>query len=290
MDAPGTPAPPAHVNKVKLPKLTLSHFNGNLVKWTASWDLYESAIHSNNELSEVDKFNYLRSLLEGSAFEAIRGLTLSAANYQDAVSLLKKRFGNRQSIVSKHMETLLNLDPVMSDQNLRGLRKLYNDVEANTRSLKALGVEPETYGAMLASVLLGKLPPDLRLIIGRKTAESELMLQALQGVLEEELTARERTVTPQPQPRNERPPRSTTTTLLSGAQAGPTCSYCQQSHASTECTTITDVKARRDILKSSGRCFNCLRRGHVAGKCRSQNHCQICKRKHHTSICERSGT
>ena len=130
----------------------------------------------------MDKFNYLRSLLEGSAFEAIRGLTLSAANYmyQDAISLLKKRFSNRQSIVSKHMEILLNLDPVMYDQNLRGLRKLYNDVEANTRSLKALGVEPETYGAMLASVLLGKLPPNLRLIIGHKTAEAELTLQALQ--------------------------------------------------------------------------------------------------------------
>ena len=50
------------------------------------------------------------------------------------------------------METLLNIDPVTSDQNLKGLRKLYTDVEANTRSLKALGVEPETYGAMLASV------------------------------------------------------------------------------------------------------------------------------------------
>ena len=66
-----------HGNKVRLPKLTLPHFNGNPVKWTGFWDSYDSAIHSNDELSEVDKFNYLRSLLEGSAFEAVRGLTLS---------------------------------------------------------------------------------------------------------------------------------------------------------------------------------------------------------------------
>ena len=57
--------------KVKLPKLTLPHFNGNLTRWTAFWDSYESAIHGNDALSEVDKFNYLRSLLEGPAFEAI---------------------------------------------------------------------------------------------------------------------------------------------------------------------------------------------------------------------------
>jgi len=122
------------------------------------------------------------------------------------------------------METLLNIDPLMSDQNLKGLRKLYTDVEANTRSLKALGVEPETYGAMLASVLLGKLPPDLRLIVGHKTADAELTLTSLQEVVEEELTARERTINPnqsQPRPRNEKPPRSTTTTLLSSTQSEP---------------------------------------------------------------------
>jgi hypothetical protein len=89
---PRTVTPPVHGTKVKLPKLTLPHFNGNLTKWTAFRGSYESA---NDALSEVDKFNYLRSLLEGPAFEAIRGLTLSSANYQDAISLLKKRFGNR---------------------------------------------------------------------------------------------------------------------------------------------------------------------------------------------------
>lgn len=145
------------------------------------------------------------------------------------------------------METRLNIDPLTSDQNLKGLRKLYTDVEANTRSLKALGVEPETYGAMLASVLLGKLPPDLRLIVGRKTADAEMTLRSLQEVVEEELTARQRTINPnqsQPPPRNEKPPRSTTT-LLSGTQSEPVCCYCQQLHASTECTTVTDVKTRR---------------------------------------------
>lgn len=103
---------------MKLPKLTLPHFNSNLTKWTAFWDSYKSAIHSNDELSRVDKFNYLRSLLEGPAFEAIQGSMLSSANYQDAISILKKRFGYWQLIVSKHTESLLNIDSVASDQNI----------------------------------------------------------------------------------------------------------------------------------------------------------------------------
>ena len=62
--------------KVKLPKITLPHFKGNPIYWTAFWDSYESAVHLNDALSDVDKFKYLGSLLEKSAYEAIAGLTL----------------------------------------------------------------------------------------------------------------------------------------------------------------------------------------------------------------------
>ena len=35
----------------------------------------------------MDKFNYLRSLLKKTAYEAISGLTLASANYQDAIEI-----------------------------------------------------------------------------------------------------------------------------------------------------------------------------------------------------------
>ena len=123
-------------SKVKLPKISLPHFKGNPLYWTAFWDSYESAVHRNSALSEVDKFNYLRSLLEKSAYEAIAGLTLSSANYGEAIEILKKRFGNRQMIISRHMDVLLNLSVVSGEHDLKGLRWLYNEVEANVRSLK----------------------------------------------------------------------------------------------------------------------------------------------------------
>ncbi len=50
--------------RVKLPKLTLCAFSGDVTMWTAFWDSHESVIHKNEELSDMDKFNYLRSLLE----------------------------------------------------------------------------------------------------------------------------------------------------------------------------------------------------------------------------------
>lgn len=90
------------------------------------------------DLNDVDKFNYLRSLLECSAYDAIAGLTLSASNYREAVETLQKRFRNKQMIISKHMETLLNAEAVSSDNHLRDLCHLYDTTESHIQSLKSL--------------------------------------------------------------------------------------------------------------------------------------------------------
>ena len=282
---------PTHTERAtcRLPKLTLPRFNGDVMKWTTFWDSYSSAVHNNDQLSDVDKFNYLRSLLERTAYEAIAGLTLSAANYAEAVDVLKKRFGDQQLIISRHMETLLNTDVVTSDHNVRGLRRLYDNVESHMRCLKALGVNPDAYGTMLSSVLLNKLPPELRLIISRQASGPSLSIDTLMKTVHEELTARERTTiaTPLSDPRRGQDrSRSTATTLLTGTHSSICCCYCQGTHPSVDCPKVTEASSRRQILRSSGRCFNCVRRGHLARECKSPNRCRKCKKKHHSSVCE----
>ena len=69
--------------KVKLPELALKRFNGDLTKWATFWDSFESSIHNHPGLSDIDKFN-LNTLLEGPASEAISGLKLITANYNEA--------------------------------------------------------------------------------------------------------------------------------------------------------------------------------------------------------------
>jgi len=70
-----------HVSKVKLPKLTPRKFNGELTRWLTFWDSFKSLIHNNRELSDIDRFNYLHSLFEGPALEAISGLRLLFCNH-----------------------------------------------------------------------------------------------------------------------------------------------------------------------------------------------------------------
>ena len=84
--------------KVKLPKLEVRKFSGKLEEWQEFWDSFESAIHSNDSLSNVDKFFYLKGLLLEPVRSAIAGFALTSANYEAAVELLKKRFGKKTAI------------------------------------------------------------------------------------------------------------------------------------------------------------------------------------------------
>ena len=181
--APYSPSTHTIVPQVKLPKLSIRKFNGALTKWVTFWDSFNSSIHANPTLSSIDKINYLISLLESSAAEAIAGLSLTAANYDEAVATLKG-FGNPQLIVNRHMEALLSVTAISSQNDFQGLRKLHNSVEAHIRGLRALGVPTETYGGLLTLVLVNKLPPEVKLIVSRELTGENWDLDRVMKILE----------------------------------------------------------------------------------------------------------
>ena len=283
---------PTH-SKARLPKLTIHSFDGTLTDWIPFWDSYKAAIHTNPDLSNVDKFTYLQSLVERSAKDAISGLSLTEANYDEAIAILERRFGNKQQIIGKHMEILLNAESVSSANQVAALRKLYDKIESNVRGLASLGVTLDSYVSLLSSVLIQKLPSELRLIIGRRVTD-EWTLPSIMEVLGEELEARERTATP----RNDRvslapvkgASKPTTAALLSSNRADTrvTCCYCQGEHTADSCQRVGSAKERKQLLRNSGRCFVCLRRGHVGRNCRSRVRCHSCGGKHHTTICDQA--
>ena len=49
----GPPDPPRPENKVKLPKLTIQPFKGELTSWISFWDSYQAAIDGNTSLTNL---------------------------------------------------------------------------------------------------------------------------------------------------------------------------------------------------------------------------------------------
>ena len=50
--------------------------------------------------------------------------------------------------------------------------------------------------------------------------------------------------------------------------------------------TLTKIDSRKLILRKSGRCFLCLRQGHLVRDCPAKMKCFKCEKKHHVSICD----
>jgi len=111
-------SPPPNLNHLihySLPKVEVWKFNGKLGEWQEFWDSFESSIHLNDGLSNVDKFSYLRNLLLEPARSAIGGFALTSANYQAAVELLKKRYGKKIVVQRALVNELLNARPVFNE-------------------------------------------------------------------------------------------------------------------------------------------------------------------------------
>ena len=60
------------------------------------------------------------------AWSTIAGFVLTVVNYEAAVQALKKRYGKDIAIQRAHVNNLLNMLPVYSDQDIPRLRKLYS--------------------------------------------------------------------------------------------------------------------------------------------------------------------
>ena len=67
-------------SNLKLHRIELSKFNGDVLKFQHFWDQSEAAVRNNDDLPEVLKFTYLRSVLTGSALQTIEGFAVTGAN------------------------------------------------------------------------------------------------------------------------------------------------------------------------------------------------------------------
>ena len=125
------------VNSIRLPRLELKKFDGNILMWQEFSDTFESTIYKNNDLQNVDKFNYLRSQLRGQVSEMLMGRELTNDNYNTAVALLKERYEKKQVIIDSYYAQINNI--ATSSYKTASLREFYDCTEKYLRALQSLG-------------------------------------------------------------------------------------------------------------------------------------------------------
>ena len=288
------------VASVKLPYLNIPVFDGSEpALFTFFWDSFDALIHSNDNLAPVTKFNYLMERLRGEALFKLRGFKPNNDDYLEAVRILKRDYGNKESIVENLMNKLSNLSLVKHDRS--NLRRFYDDLECTVRSLKSYNINYENYQAMLIPQLRKKLPYSLMLSLEERRPDAGWDLDSLLKGLRSLIEARERCGVPKgetsfnpndfnkPQTRSN-PPKFGTLSNVSNSSGGTVphfsqCTFCEQSHKSVNCHLSYADKIQ--VLRTQRRCFVCLGRKHFSKQCMRNFTCIYCKSKNHNSaICK----
>ena len=267
---PTHPQPPSqsHSVRVKLPKLKVNKFNGKIEEWQEFWDGFESAIHQNECLSKVDKFNYLRTLLTGQAKSAIAGFSLTTANYDSADQLLKKSCGKDMLIKRTHVQEMLNVQPLYSARDCGRLRAMYDKIETHYHGLEALGIDKATYSDIVVPAILEKIPEIVRLTITHYHSHSEWSMNNVLTAIEKEIELRELYQTNhQHEDKGRRNNGQSTGNTLNAIKQDESCAFCQGKHQHEDCKKVTDIKEHKQILLKYSGSFNCMKTGHRARDC-----------------------
>ena len=283
-------------NRVRLPKLEMKKFGGDPVVWPEFYETFKVSVHENGDLSDVERFSYLKHYVFGEAASCIQGLPLSSDNYSEALKLLEDRFGNRQLIVAKHMNALLDLARVHSSTSVKELRSLFDKITVNIRALRALGISSEQFGPMLSPVIMKTLPEDMKLEISRRLG-GRWKIDEILSVLGVEIKTREAFAGP-PREENRRrerkdrdhrePPPRTTESLAVNSRDVRNCVFCDAVHPLEKCPL--SVSERYEAAKKGRLCFRCLGSRHSAKACKSKSKCSSCNgNRHHSALCNSTG-
>ncbi|KAF2889452.1 hypothetical protein ILUMI_16721 [Ignelater luminosus] len=161
------------LSNIKLQRQELIKLDGSLKSWIAFWEQFKNAVHENAQLTDGDKFNYLKMSVTGKAAEAIGGFPPSGDFYREAITTLKEQFRNSEELIAQYFETIMNLKPVRSKQDIKGLRRIYNVVTSSVRALEVLKGPLSQYNIMFKSSLLKALPTELKLSYFRQEEHKE---------------------------------------------------------------------------------------------------------------------
>ena len=155
---------------VRLPKLEVPTFDGNILNWRCFWEQFRVSVHDRSSLSDSEKLVYLQhSLKDGSAKNVIEGLSRSGDNYSEAVDCLQAHFDRPRLIHQTHVRMIAEA-LALKDGTGKELRCLHDTTQQHLRALKAMGYDPP--GPFITSLLELKLDTNTMFEWQRHSQES----------------------------------------------------------------------------------------------------------------------
>lgn len=295
---------------LKVDKIKLPIFNGDLTSWLPFRDQFVDLIHTNPRFTPITKFIQLRGHLQGLALEAINGFKLSASNYDAAWQVLTRRYDKPDRIIDEYLKKLDNL-PVLTNPTTQSIIEMVNCANQVLRVLPTLGVDVSTWDTMIKYKLTSKLDRTThKKWLDEVKLRQKVPLQELIEFLEVEASENLPFVQPRStaRPEQRRPSRQRypgaavmATTAKPGRQpktkpnpqgeASPgtsaqKCQQCKGPHPLYLCETFLKLSVRDRINRVKGFkvCSRCLRTHTNPADCKF-GMCPVCNNDHNKLLC-----
>lgn len=144
-----------------LPRISLPSFGGELLKWSSYRDTFKALIHEDRCLSNIEKFNYLKSSLRSEAASLISKLPVTSEAYPQAWSIICKTYDNSRVLASHYIKRVLDYIPSHSKPTLDSYMSYFAGVVDNIESFKLLEI-PGSTEFLLSLLALRALDKDTR--------------------------------------------------------------------------------------------------------------------------------
>ncbi|XP_029163322.1 uncharacterized protein LOC114934776 [Nylanderia fulva] len=140
----------------RLPRIDLPKFSGNASEWMSFKDLFSSIIIGNISLSPVEKLQYLKASLTGTAAYLLKNTALTADNFQKAWTDLISFYENKRLLVNSAIQSLLSLKKIAKESSSE-LERLYTNIMQIYRSLETLQRPVEHWDDFLVFLTVQRL-------------------------------------------------------------------------------------------------------------------------------------
>ncbi|XP_071651706.1 uncharacterized protein [Temnothorax longispinosus] len=274
----GAPAQPSgQASVVKLPKIPLPQFSGDLTLWPSFIALFNASIH-NQQISAIEKYQYLLASLKGEPLNVVKNLPFSDEYYLIAYDSLVDRYRNKRRLADHHLNSIIDAKPLKAE-TAETLHHLLDTFTENTRALALMKFPTDSWDFILLKFLLDKLPCSLRKKFeSAHRAEEIPRCTQLTKFLAEHCQVLEAVAGPSS--------KTKSTPVSSFVTSTADCPVCKEPHYVSKCTQFLKLSPRERQAKARDLklCFNCLRSGHGSKDCPSAWTCRSCGMQHHTLL------
>lgn len=153
------PTSPTHQG-IRLAYIQLTPFHGAYEAWPEFKDSFLSVMKKYRG-DNVEKFAHLKNYLRGYALDLIKHLPLTNDSYDQAWSLLKQEWENKNAIIEAYLEKIYSL-PQLQAQVASTIRTAISTTKGCLAGIKNMEIMTETWDPLIIFLLKKKLAHELR--------------------------------------------------------------------------------------------------------------------------------